>query len=219
MAARDKQWEELRAKKGDPIRPKWNALLDKADDVRVGYGQAVKMLRIAERIVFSSNQETPKLRHPWKYHSVDSLNYARISIGSVAELTPFVNEETKLGQLPKEGEEELNPYPKVSPKKEGVSYLAIGVNIDNTVGSLAELGKTASFDTLRISEIDKLPDGLGSGGVLEDSEGWAWYPVVRLQWEDELVLRAFQIAMHNFGHFVKASKRTEGRRRHFFPPV
>jgi hypothetical protein len=107
----------------------------------------------------------------------------------------------------------------LKPKSEGYSYVAVGVNIAASTTSLAEIDpdQKDTWEQLRLQEIQELPKGFGSGGVLADSAGWAWYPLVRIDWEDEGIANKFQIVRHSLGHFVTKGDNDEAR--HFFPPL
>jgi hypothetical protein len=210
-------WQQLKAKKGDRVSVKWNDLIDKADSVHVTVGKFTRIRGLpGGGILVNGLDPKVKLLHPWKMSGVDESDTVGVRPGMVAGQFPWVSEELRLGDTDEEG----SPVRvQLKPKAEGFSYLAVGVNVRNSQSKTAEIdpdGKD-TWNQLRLSVIDTLPRGFGSGGVLEDGDGWAWYPLVKIEWEEKRVSNQFQIVMHNLGHLVVAGDNNEAR--HFFPPL
>lgn len=217
MAEQDTPWEGIRAKRGDRILPRWNALVGKAESLRVVFGTGTKVRYIpGGGMAVTGDPQSKKLRHPWKMGSVNYDNIAYMRVGTVDGQVPFVTRDHRLGEENDDGD---IAGVQLFPKEEGASYVALGVNVRNSESDRAEIDKESTADQLRITQIDELPAGLGSGGVLEDAEGWAWYPLVHLEWREKLLTATFQVVYHNLGHFVVDSSEGLGRHRHFFPIV
>lgn len=211
------EWNTLKAKKGDRILPRWTGLLKKADGINITVGKHTRMTSLPSGgILVTGLPPTQILRHPWKVGGLGLAGDIGVRLGTVGGVAPWVTEELRLGDTDEDGGEvrvvlEL--------KKEGVSYLAVGVNIGYSKSENAEIDGNGgdTWEQLRIAEITELPRGFGTGGVAEDSEGWAWYPLVRFTWEDDSISKQFQIVMHNLGHIVV--KGTNNDTRHYFPPL
>ncbi len=154
--------------------------------------------------------------HPWSTSSMDQDNRILIREGLVAGRRPWITEKNRVGDRSEEGS---FIGLQLKPKDEGHSYIAVGVNISASSGSFAEIDPDGAdtWTQLRLQEINELPKGFGSGGVTPDKNGWAWYPLVRLEWDNQIISETFQIVRHSLSHIVVRGDNNEAR--HFFPPV
>lgn len=209
------EWEDLKAKRGDRILKKWNQLVAKGDDSSISLGASTRARSIPGGGVHVIGEtKSKKVPHPWRMGYVDEDGLAIMREGSVAGQLPWITEEFRLGDF---NEDDELVSIQLSPKEEGFSFVAVGVNVSNSESDRAEIDPEAGYDQLRIAELDALPAGLGSGGVVPDADGWAWYPLVRVRWEENLMVAQFQIVRHNLNHLVVDDG--EGNARHFFPPA
>lgn len=211
-------WRALEVSRGQRIQPAYNRLIKKAesaDKVTFGPGLRVRLLPDGGYFITADNQGV-KVSFPWKVGAMNPDNTVFIREGTVGTNLPWIDEERRLGIPDEDGS---YPFVPVTPKREGATYIAVGVNLWNTPSNIADLSTEfdVTYEHLRISSIDELPAGMGSGGVLEDDDGWAWYPLVRIDWMNERMDSVFQIVRHNLGHFV--ARDDEGLARHFFPPL
>lgn len=210
-------WESLRAKRGGRILPKWKALIKKAEDSYVIAGKHTRMTKLPSGGVMITG-EPPLLvaPHPWSISSMDEENRVLIREGLVAGRRPWITEKNRVGDKDEDG---VIIGLQLKPKGEGHSYVAVGVNVSASASSLAEIDPDGSdtWQQLRLQEILELPKGFGSGGVTPDKDGWAWYPLVRLQWEEESISEKFQIVRHSLDHLIVKGNNNEAR--HFFPPI
>lgn len=213
------EWKNLEARPGDRILPRWNGLINRADERRMFFGKDTRVRYLPGGGLGVTGIPAPTiLRHPWRMSTPDDENTVIMREGRVGGHRPWVTEELRLSEEDPSTEEPVRIQ--LTPKDEGFSYVMVGVNVRNGDWPKAELpfdGELVTWDNLRIMEREVLADGFGSGGVTEDAEGWAWYPLVYIEWEDNLVIAQFQFAMHNLGHLVVADQ--ENNARHFFPPV
>ena len=210
-------WSSIRAKRGDRILPKWNKLINKAEEAYVTAGKHTKVRRLPNGKILVTGEPPVRIApHPWRVSSLDEEQRVRITEGTVAGRFPWITDEARLGQETEDGE---IIGLKLKPKSEGYSYVAVGVNVSASESGLAEIDANGAdtWEQLRLQEIDELPKGFGTGGVLPDGAGWAWYPLVRLEWSQKSVQRKFQIVRHNLGHLVLKGDNNEAR--HFFPPL
>lgn len=211
------EWTEIYAKRGDRILPKWKKLIQKADESYTIAGKDTHIRYLPSGgVVITGKPPVIIAPHPWSIGSLDEEDKVLVREGLIAGRRPWVSEEYRVGDKNKDG---LVVGLQLKLKKEGYSYVAVGVNIAASTSSLAEIDpdEKDTWEQLRLQEIEELPKGFGSGGVVADSAGWAWYPLVRLEWEEERVANKFQIVRHSLGHFV--TKGDNDQARHFFPPL
>jgi hypothetical protein len=211
------EWASLKAKKGDRILPKWEGLLEKADNINIVVGKHTRMTSLPSGgILVSGVPPIRILRHPWRVGGMNDESGVQVRSGMVAGVLPWVTEEFRLGDVDENGE---TVRVTLKPKKEGVSYLAVGINVGNSSSANAEIDAngTDTWEQIRLAEITELPRGFGTGGVAEDDDGWAWYPLVRFTWDDNRISKQFQIVMHNLGHIVVRGSNNDTR--HYFPPL
>lgn len=211
------RWEDIKAVPGDRILPKWNALVSKAEERKVLAGKGTRMQTLPNGVAVSAEPVSKVVRHPWRMGSPDDEDTVVMRVGTVSGHRPFITEDLRIGDEDPETGEAVRL--KLKPKDEGFSYIMVGVNVRNTDGDRAELPtetESLTWDMLRLAERDTLSKGFGSGGVLEDQDGWAWYPLVYIEWDGKLMSAQFQIVMHSLGHLIVAD--SEGNARHFFPP-
>lgn len=209
------KWSDLLVEPDDRILTAWNRLAKKGDDTQIVIGGNTRVRSLPKGgVMVSGAPDRIVLRHPWRCGFMDDENMVVVREGTIDGKFPWVDEDHKLGELDENG---ALPRVKLEPKEEGFSFVAIGVNVRNSESNRAEIDEEATWEQLRIAEIAELPKGFGSGGTLEDTEGWAWYPVVRIKWEERRMSAQFQIVRHNLGHFVVKGEGEQAR--HFFPPV
>jgi len=208
---------ELHSRVGERILPKWEGGIFYAEEATIQFGRDVKVQSLPDGgyLVTARDQTTP-WQYPWKAGLPDPDNRVFVSPGRLNGQIPFISPESRLGEKDVEGD---LAKVELSPIESGESWIAVGVNISANEEDDAVLSEEADFFQLRIDEIDELPKGLNSGGVLPNAEGIAYYPLISLLWDDNRVVRMFHIVYHNLNHLVVAGGPQGNQERHFFPPA
>lgn len=219
--AGEKDITHLYAKVGDRILPKWQGLIQFAEErqrIRFGHGIKVRIIP-GSGISVTREDDGRGWPHPWRSGNMRKAPEGQgfdkgivVRAGTVNGQVPWANKELQLGQ--RDGNNAL-ALVGVTPKEEGYSWLAIGINVGGNDLERAELSAEPTYDELRVQEIDELPPGFGSGGV-QPVDGWAWQPIVKLRWEGGRITKRFQVCYHNMGHRVVAAGDDEDQERHFF---
>lgn len=208
---------KLRAAPGDAILPAWNGLIDYAGENKLVLGQGVLASRVpGGGIMVTCDERELILSHPWKTGLTSENTTIYLTKGEVDGVVPWVNESYRIGEIAEDTGQTVGLLIE-EPLTEGWSYVAVAIRPAAIEGDRPTLGPDVPWDAFRVEHITEPPAGFGTGGVLEDADGWVRYVLAKYQWLDQTIVDSFQVVRHSLTHVVVAGNGKANR--HFFPPV
>ena len=205
--------QEIRAKRGDQVLPKWRALIKFLEDaLQVNLGPGIRERKIGDggRYIWAASN-IKSFAYPFKVSA--SATEARVSEGTVNGVFPYI-EDVRINGL--DDDDNPVPVPPIRIEHSGVSrsYIALAV-------ITSELGDVVLEDDpekLKIVHVDEIDPKFVEGGVPIDEDGVGLYPLAVIYWKSQGVIRkTFQITHHNLNHRYTPGNNSQGfLGRHFF---
>lgn len=212
-------FRKLVAKPGDPILPRFRALVDYIISTKVIVGEGLKVIEGPHGTIVSTDHSYVPFRHPFRVRVTS--NKATVEDGLVNGVSPYVSAGddlyVNLSGFDPEGKSATIPGVSIDPVDSRFSYIALSINLAGEVGrSYSILDTPESIKLIHVESLDG--NEQGEGGAASPDET-VLYPIARLQWSTggKSVDSVMQIVHHNIGHrFVEGVAEEGVANRHFF---
>lgn len=208
-----KSIRDLRAKKGERILPKWQALLEYIASTRIVVGEGMKVSQTPDGTVVTADIPFRPFPHPFR--CTVSGGQLEVRPGTVNGVTPYMDE-LPLDGRDKDGNKVDFPRLEVEYPNAQKSYVVVVVRVDGEGNVKAIQDNEGSVTIEHTADLD--PSIFLEGGS-DDVRGVGIHPIAQLTWDRKTrqLEGLFQMTHHNLGHRYTASDPLSGAfSKHFF---
>lgn len=207
--------KDIVARKGDPVLPKWNALLRFIANTGIVTGPGVRVTQGPNGTFVDADASFQPWSHPFKV-SCDGTS-ASVRAGLVNGVSPYITD-VRITGINNEGIKVDVPEVEIEHDGTPITYIALVlITPEASGGPVAPIAFADTPETIFIEHVTELPEAFAEGGTVA-SLGRAVYPLAALYWEEKGILREkIQIVHHNLGHrYIQSQAKAGIPGRHLF---
>ncbi len=198
---------DLYVKKGEPILPAWNRLLEWTKQFRLFAGRGIRFTRTPNGTFVIADQNTLSWDNPFRAQVSDKE--AAITLGTINKLVPTLNGVAL----------DASTVPKLKitggPNTDLRSWICVDVRVDLASGQI----NTEDKDSVTITHVRELDPRTSEGGSPDDGRGTGRHPLAMLIWSTDKssIRRTHQITHFNQQHRLIVATDSQPSRHLFWP--
>ena len=203
--------EDIKAKKGDLVLPKWKNLIEFIRNTGVVTGPGVRIRQGPNGTYVYAEKTISSFNHPFKV-TVSNLE-ASVTNGTVNGVSPRLKG-IPISGVAKDGRELEVPTLPIEMGEDNKSYIAIRTRLEPNNGFWS-----ISDDTTYIQSYPSIDPTFLQGGSTDIAvHPVGLYPIAIVYWEDEQTVRkVHQVVHHNLNHrYIDANMEEGYPSRHLF---
>jgi len=208
-----KSIRDLRARKGEKILPKWQALLEYIASTRIVVGDGMQVTQTPDGTLVTADIPFRPFPHPFR--CTHSGGKVTVSPGTVNGVMPRIDG-VPLDGRDEEGRKVDFPSLDVEFPDEWKSYVVVVVKVE---GEGLRKAIQDNEDSVQVRHATDLNPYIFLEGGSTDERGVGVHPIAQLRWDKQTkqFVDIFQMSHFNLGHrYTAASPQSGGFSKHFF---